>query len=349
MQKGCTVRPYRPGDEDCIASLLESIYGISMNREEWKWKYTRAPAGDSIIVVAVSDGRIVGHVACIPCRVAVDGSPIAAFTGVDAMVSADQRGKGVFNDMEICLNEHFRASGAKLLFSFANPASGGILTSRGIRDRICDVESLTRIIRPFTALVNRVRVRAVRGAGSGSSSGTFELPPFPTAVIGSVRLDETDEFGPEMDTFWHAACSLHRVSVWRDAAYLTWRYLEHPTRSYRVIIVRIDGEVAGYFVLGTLDVGFRKGFLVDLVLGEEQDHVIDTVTGRVTDYFRKAGIESVTTWLPGRSVPFDRLRHNGFSRRDAEVTVIGTCLDRNLDFFLDGKNWYYSAGDTDVV
>ncbi|MEM2570510.1 MAG: GNAT family N-acetyltransferase [Thermoproteota archaeon] len=119
---GIIFRRYKPGDEEGIASLLNSSfesfreYGIT--KESWL-EYGKIDEGfkPGNAIVAEYDGRIIGHVHIVNRKIKIGDNKYVDIGGI-ANVSTlpEMRGKGVgtklmMNAIEYCLNEGFPLSG----------------------------------------------------------------------------------------------------------------------------------------------------------------------------------------------------------------------------------------------
>jgi hypothetical protein len=91
-------------------------------------------------------------------------------------------------------------------------------------------------------------------------------PPSPPAGV------EIGDWEPEAwDAAWHERIAPGVVGTWRDAAYVRWRYLEHPRFAYEVRLARRGGAVTGLLVLRRQRLHDRPEDVVRVVelLGDE--------------------------------------------------------------------------------
>ncbi len=49
------VRDYNEGDESAILDLFELVFGKSMSRDFWKWRFVDNPSGEGMILYPISD------------------------------------------------------------------------------------------------------------------------------------------------------------------------------------------------------------------------------------------------------------------------------------------------------
>jgi hypothetical protein len=238
--------------------------------------------------------------------------------------------------------------GAELIFSFANELSSGITLRYRLRRKVCEVDNLGKVLRPVKFLINRISSRVVRKStsGGGRSDG---LPPFPPRSTGEFDIFEVERFGEEMDGFWHSSCFPNSIMVARRKEYLNWRYVENPSRFYRKVLVTRDDKISGFLVLGTIRVPFVKGVIVDWVFAEEEE-AGKLALDAVLEYFRAAGLESVSAWIPGHSVTWKSFRDVGFVERRSRVSLMVKEMKDSLGEVVSRhENWYYTLGDSDIA
>ncbi|MFM2152930.1 MAG: hypothetical protein RL199_1365 [Pseudomonadota bacterium] len=104
-------------------------------------------------------------------------------------------------------------------------------------------------------------------------------PTFPTAAVGNwvetrasssgsrLRIVEPDAaLWAEWDRVWSRRLAPGRIGVWKSAAYLRWRFLEHPTFRYVVRMALDDeGAPAGLAVHRVVEVRDRQERVLRLV------------------------------------------------------------------------------------
>ena len=90
------IRPERPGDEAAIAELIEAAFALAEHRDGTEAQIVerlRKNGALTLSLVAVDEGRIVGHVAFSP--VTIDGADLQWFGLGPVAVQPDQQGKGL--------------------------------------------------------------------------------------------------------------------------------------------------------------------------------------------------------------------------------------------------------------
>jgi hypothetical protein len=133
----------------------------------------------------------------------------------------------------------------------------------------------------------------------------------------------------------------------RDRAHLTYRYFEHPTRSYAFYRASRRGEMTGYIVLRKVDLlGFNSSVVVDLLAleGESWSALVDRGLARS----RRDGSDLVGFMVPRHHPYYRSLRRKGFlpSLKKFLFMVYPLTEDKAL---LSKGRWYANWGDTDVI
>jgi hypothetical protein len=113
---------YRLADDKDIPGI-NSLYLSSYNRErtteQFVWEYNSAPAGRAIYVVAELNGKIIGSQCVIPYYcITRDNRKILTGKSEDTLVSHDQRGKGIFENMYKLLIEECEKRDIQFVWGF---------------------------------------------------------------------------------------------------------------------------------------------------------------------------------------------------------------------------------------
>lgn len=120
-----TVRPFESGDLDGFLSLYESVWGQRQTREWFDWKYgDDNPFYEEIpILVAETDGDLVGAKPHVPVRMRVGDATLIALIGTDTMVHEDHRRQGLFSRLTERTIERYADREPLLTFNYPNENS----------------------------------------------------------------------------------------------------------------------------------------------------------------------------------------------------------------------------------
>ncbi len=217
MSESVVVRPMQEGDLPGILDTLRAALGetalLRRTPEQWHWKHTLNPFGESIVLVATDGARIAGVRAFMRWRlIHPDIGELSAVRPVDTAVHPDYQRRGLFGSMNEAAIETARADGVDLVFNTPNAQSRAGYLKQGWQD----VGAIGVMVRPSIRFLTRRSGEAIPEAG---------------AVLPGVPLASAP-MGPDRPPL-----GLRTV---RSEAYWKWRFEMHPTASY----VRVDDGAA---------------------------------------------------------------------------------------------------------
>ena len=251
-----SVRTYRPGDEQAIQAVFETVFGRKRSLAEWRWRFQSPPSGPGMLHVLENEDGIVGHIAHIPFPTWVDGQRLVAGQGGDTMTLPACRGKGGMRRLvDASLSEHTY----DLRLNFPSDMARPLFVRYGAGTVVGALPSWVRrhsLTRPLPALATPL-ARAALAAGSFAADR-----PRPR-----VTVEALDELGAEVDELAAASASFARCIRIRDSAYLRWRWLAQPDARWEIRAARAeDGRLTGISVLG-MEAGAhgRTGWINDLL------------------------------------------------------------------------------------
>jgi GNAT superfamily N-acetyltransferase len=269
----------RPEHDDAIVALYAEIFGAAMlekSRRRWRWQYLDNPyaAEDGpVIWMAIEDDRILGQMATMPFPMWWGDREVRASAGMDYFVRKDAQGRGLGIALSEAWADHVDVALALGLTPSSYPLFRKIFT---------DVGPVPAYLRALDAgAIARRRWGAVAGSVAGPAMAVG-LTLFARRHRRADGLDvaAVAAFSPEYDELWLGARASYPAIVRRDAALLTWKFLQCPFRTYQVLEARRRGSLSGYAVVrreGEAD--FPRGVIVDLFCdagdAATQDALID--------------------------------------------------------------------------
>ena len=224
------VVPVTTFDYEKFAILFEESFGHRMSEAEWRWKYA---AGRGQALFALEQDRPVAHYGGLTRAVLHFGLPVLACQPVDVLVSPRERGvltrRGPMFLTATALFEAEMGIGRRHLLGFGFPTSRHLVLA----------ERLGLFVPGGRLLELRWGVRSDR----------------PDWSVGARDMNgwDTARFNRFADAVWRemAADLTAAIVGIRDSAWLRYRYLDHPTRRYRIVAVRsrLSGRALGVIVL----------------------------------------------------------------------------------------------------
>jgi hypothetical protein len=117
----------------------------------------------------------------------------------------------------------------------------------------------------------------------------------------------TDEY----DALWQRARTSFTTVIRRDRRYLTWKYLQCPFRTYRILEARVGGELTGFVVTRGEDEGssFPRGVVIDLFCDAGDRATAESLIDAAVQAFRAQGFARAETYCMHRGLgaAFERL------------------------------------------
>ena len=338
----------RPADRPAIAALYRRVFGndaAEASQLRWEWQYRRNPglrAGGPSAWVAREGPAIVGHYGTIPVRLRVRGEEIDASWGTDVMVAPERRRQGI--------GEHLFA---------AWDANVGASLGIGLSESSEHVFEKLRwpVAARVPCLVKPLTRRALRrGEWPVGVNRLVSAMTLPVVRIVSRRrpiggeLEPTRRFDASVTRLWDRVAPKLALSVRRDAPYLQWRYIAPPHVRYSVVILRREGEAAGYAVYRHVhEPRTRTTLLVDF-LADPDDRPAQLALFRFIDReARDADSDKIrchTLHARFRAV----LRRSGYFQMRSGLPLVAriNAVEVPDAFYRDAKRWHVTLGDSDL-
>lgn len=266
----------------------------------YRWMYFTNPAGPAFGCLARHGDRIVASFAIAPKVVQVGGRRRLLGKTMDMFTDPDYQGLGLMGRCAERVFTDARAAGVEGWYVTPSPNSYPIFTRRwGYREdfglvfraRVLDAPAVVTALRPALGPLLRPVARVL-----GRRRRAARAPRLPTGWTAEPLA----ALGREVDALWDAVGPGHRVAVVRDAAYLTWRYCDHPD-DYALYGLHQHGTLCGLIVLKTTTRhGVRVCEVVDLVAPVRDPRVVNLLLRVAVAHARREGCAVVEAWsIPG--------------------------------------------------
>lgn len=330
-----TIRPYRPGDEDQVLTLLSRALGLgptgARTADFFRWKHLDNPFGPSLMLVGERDGRIIGLRAFLRWRFVAGGRIVRAVRAVDTATDPDHQGQGVFSRLTREALAAVRDE-ADLVFNTPNRRSlpGYLKMGWSVVGRI---PVFVRVVRPLRFVS---RLHSGRPAGSGALA-SVAAPP------ASEVLAQASAIQPLLEHM--ATTHREQLTTPRDLRYLQWRYGQAPGLDYRALACQAGGKVSGVVIFRVRP----RGRLVEATVSELLVRPGDRGTAsRLLGLVRAAAdVDHLTARFQPALAP--RVAHAGFIRAPGGMLLVTNPLRGGLGPDpTDLRSWALSLGDLEV-
>jgi GNAT superfamily N-acetyltransferase len=327
------IRPYERKDEASVLALLSASLGSGPAGERpvefFRWKHLENPFGQSFMLVAETDGRIVGFRAFMRWRFTTGGGAVTAVRAVDTATHPDHRGRGIFSRLTLEALGALRG-GVDLVFNTPNEKSLPGYLKMGWRT-VGAVPIRVRIRRP---------VRFARHARSLRRYVVARPAPSPSVAAphASEALRDAEGLSRLLQT---TARNPGRFSTPRTIDYLRWRYGAAPLLDYRAV-----GESEGLAIFrvrprGALREATVAEFIVSEGLRERARHLLRAVSAA-------ADVDHITVSFPAGS-DVERALRRGTVPAPGGMTLVTNPLSTDIrPDPTELTSWALTLGDLEV-
>jgi GNAT superfamily N-acetyltransferase len=347
------VRDGNEKDMEGIFSLRRNAFG-EMEKDKleprfWRWQFIERPAGRALIHIVEDKSKVVGHFANLPSRFSFYGKVVHGTLSVDIMVHSDYRRKGIFRAMGEYAIQRVRDENGLFMMACLIRRE----TIQGFKkmdwEGVVELPVLVYPIR-FRGIVSRslhfLPLRFLFGGTARLFCNLF----FQRRKGGGSKeivIEEIRNLDDRYESFWHKALSLYPILGVRDRDYMTWRYLQHPTRTYTIYQAEKLGEMKGFIVLRKVDLlNFHSAIIVDLLALDEG--TLLALVEKGIQHSIQEGADLLGMMIPKGHLYYQVLRGMGFLPSLKKFLLMIHCQKEGKGLF-DPKAWYVNWGDTDVV
>ena len=348
-------------DVDAMVSLRGRVWGTDHPHTDPRfvsWIAAGSPPDTAAGILVRHRGHAIGCAALRRKRQFVSGTEIALAHGFDYMIDpdlSDVLAGRVALRVAVLWHRLAESMGHGSSIVFPNARSMHMLTSS--RVRMAPIFRPSLLVRPlptarFTERVHHVPRRALSTATRLASLSSWVRASAYGRPAGEAL--PVERFDDGFDELWLGSRDQLGVSTIRDAAYLNWRFHDHPIYRYRTYGWRQAGSWAGYLVCVE-----RRLFGVDTMM------VVDILSPRlgsigaalldvVVDEARRRGMGMVVTLALRGGGLHATLKDRGFievpSRLDPkQFTAVERVYDASIRAALDSGPRYFTWSDMDVV
>jgi hypothetical protein len=143
--------------------------------------------------------------------------------------------------------------------------------------------------------------------------------------------------------------------VRRDASYLNWKYVTQPGQALVRLQIERQGQVVAAAVLQLSDpdepvYGYRRAFIVDLVLAPSDSRLVLGVLEAVRQRCVAAGADTIVMHVVNERLE-RMLQAYGFARRDPTRFLLAYPCQVTTEVrhrLLSPRRWLITMGDSDI-
>jgi len=323
------IRRAEDSDKEQIIDLIEFVfseqeyYANNRTLEWWNWKYERSPFGDSIIIVAEHNEKIVGVRAFWPWEFACRGQVLKAYQPVDTVVHPDCQGQGLFTKLTVKALKQATEIGTDLLFNFPNQNSMPGYLKLGW-NYVAKLPWLVKPLRPFHLLKTlKNKEKAI-----------------------PVELEEKYRITPEMcDELLERESFDGLLRTRQSKEFLWWRYGENLFFKYGALQVT-EGRKKLSAIFEVNEKGTRREMIIVDILGSSE--LIKKLFKELIIVAKSMNVDFMTTIMTN-GYEMEKLRPLGFMKV-RKKNLVALPLNLSLESkAINIDNWRIVGGMHDAL
>ena len=352
----------RPATQDADLSAQVALFDRCFSRSDGEavlpWRYQGCPHGEALSTVVPGDeeGKVVASYACGPRRIRSAGSEgvVVGQTG-DVMTDADQRGKGLFSQLDVATLELAKEAGWPFVYGLPNRASADLFTGKLGWDKVGELRPWTFVlVSDAGARVERMKVSRAASAGVPWTAwrGTMARGRLRKAFFGKINVVPIARFKPEADDVADEVAKNFPWFASRDHAFLNWRFVDAPSGRFRAHgVYEPGGKMQGWCVVQLPERGETAGYIADIVAVNDVAFAGALEAG--LGHLRKAGASVARSFAVVGSSWERQLKGSGFraSKPDDVRPIILKTLDASHPLASAAKSpasWFFTDADRDA-
>ena len=325
------IRQYEPRDQAALLETFNLVFAEDSEHarprtvDEWAWAYERNPAGQRIFL-GLDGERVVSHYAAWPLRAEVQDFETHFLQIADIFVHPEYRWrKGEQNLFLKTGLAYFAAFGSQ----WEDVVHFGMPNKRHFQLGKMHEGMGYDLIRPHGML------------GRGSR-GQVEMP-------AEVQLLE--RFDEQVQWLYERCSGAWGASTIRDATYLNWRLVDHPTHEYKRLGVRDgDGILRGLAVVRRVpQVDPNLLTVIEWLVPPEEPEVGELLQRGLLSLAGEPGVHGLVAMFPDWSPWFEQFQAWGWLVHTSPYFMVGRSYRKSVDIQWLRHHWHYQFSDLDWV
>ena len=345
-----------------IGALAETHYGTADDTSHADYlahEYFANPDGDALVQIAWNEQtqEADGQFVVIPRRLHVGDRSVLLLKSVNTIIRESRRGQGVFSALAHDVLDKVVADGNYALSEgMPNPHShSGFVKKLGYHD-LGLLPLYVRLQRPSHLVRDFLHAKALSVLAKPLDfCCRYTKDATPPDGITFVRLC-TDNL-LVADQFWQQIQHKYPVMFSRDSAFLRYRLLENPRRSYECWYAVENGKPVAYAMGRVMPVsGMSCAMVGDFLFLDGYETAARALLRHLLFILEQQGGDLAGCLMQPFTEEAKILRHLGFFVCPKFLEPQPFCVilrvlkpSKELSAVNDFKNWFYTMGDNDII
>ena len=318
-----------------------------------QWRLRPDAADPSILGLAFGSDEerpvCLGSFALLRSRGTVSGGEIELGQAVDAYVSNEHQGHGIFTELASQVNEVAAREQIDALWGILNDNSLPIFQTRLGFHNLGPVPFLIRPLSLRSTPLSKL---------SASRRWRVPLIGFPKLhAKEKLSIVNLDSFSQDQTQIWRSAVTRYGlVGVNRDSTFLNYRFIENPSVEYSQLAIYSDDECLGFVVWSALDKHNRKiGYILEMLHLPDRSDIGRMLLRRALHEMQSLNCELALAWNSSHSWNRTAYRRELFVPlpdlfRPIHLHFTVRSLNQDLSSSLyNPRKWYLSYADSDSI
>lgn len=347
------VVPFEPAQHgDALFRFIAKVLGetaCAKRRRVIETMHTTMPGHERFPLrhVIMDGDKVAGTLGYMPADFWIDGKRVAARFTHDLLVDPEYRGGGlgrVIVDNARALGDFFPGG------MWMTDPCRKIHVTCGF-DEATPLVTYSLVLNPAAFVARRGMTELMGIAGRAALTAT-RLLALRRARREAARatLREVPRFDPALDDVWEKLASGYGITRVRDAAYLNWKYTDHPWLAYRSLLALRAGEPAGFLVwrLAPPGAAEKRAVVADFLVAKNDAASFRQLMARVILHAESSGMESLSV-LTTQPWAAAALRAFGFLPRAERNSWVVAGWQKVIpaESLRDTDAWHVCLGDSD--
>lgn len=343
-----------------MLSMSKEQYGAEndiANEEFLRHQYFDNPAGDALINLAVNDenGELAGQYVVWPMRFLVFGKQYICAHALNILTHHAYRGKQIFSRLGEITCQQEQECGHAYCYGTPNPNSyPGYITKL----KFYELGAMPLMLKPLCSsqMAAEYLKKDILNIICKPANMLFPLPK--QRLQRNVQFCEvTNDNVSRLDKFWEDVAGKYPIMNIKDSAFVQFRYLAMPRRTYFPYLAMHDGHPVCFAVGRIVNVsGMKCAMLVDFLFKDGFEDIAESLLKYLLGEMKKRGASLAGCLMFEHTKEYGVLKKLGFFRcpkmlEPQPFPLLVRKFDSSIEDekLLNREHWFFTMGDYDAV